>query len=90
MISQKTTVVNKSGLHLRPAADLSKLATSMSSQITIIAGTKRVNPKSVLMLMGAAIVKGTEIEIVCEGENEAEDLRRLVEAIESGLGEGTE
>ena len=90
MVSQKTTVINKSGLHLRPAADLSKLASSMSSTITIIAGTRKVNPKSVLMLMGAAIVKGTEIEIVCEGENEVEDLRRLVEAIESGLGEGTE
>lgn len=90
MVSQKTTVVNKSGLHLRPAADLSKLASSMTSDITIVAGDKKVNPKSVLILMSAAITQGTEIEIICEGENEEEDLRRLVEAIESGLGEGTE
>lgn len=90
MVSKRTVVVNRSGLHLRPAADLSKLASSMSSEITIVAGEKRVNPKSVLILMSAAITKGTEIEIICEGENEAEDLKRLVEAIESGLGEGTE
>ncbi len=90
MVSKRTVVVNRSGLHLRPAADLSKLASSMSSEITIVAGEKRVNPKSVLILMSAAITKGTEIEIICEGENEAEDLERLVEAIESGLGEGTE
>lgn len=90
MVSQKTTVINKSGLHLRPAADLSKLASSLSSDITIVAGTKRVNPKSVLILMGAEITKGTEIEIICEGENEVEDLQKLIEAIESGLGEGTE
>ncbi|MCF2555443.1 HPr family phosphocarrier protein [Faecalicatena contorta] len=90
MVSQKTTVVNKSGLHLRPAADLSKLASSMTSDITIVAGDKKVNPKSVLILMSAAITQGTEIEIICEGENEEEDLRKLVEAIESGLGEGTE
>lgn len=90
MVSQKTTVINKSGLHLRPAADLSKLASSMTSDITIVAGDKKVNPKSVLILMSAAITQGTEIEIICEGENEEEDLRRLVEAIESGLGEGTE
>ena len=89
MVSQKTTVVNKSGLHLRPAADLSKLASSMTSDITIVAGDKKVNPKSVLILMSAAITQGTEIEIICEGENEEEDLRKLVEAIESGLGEGT-
>ena len=90
MVSQKTTVVNKSGLHLRPAADLSKLASSMTSDITIVAGDKKVNPKSVLILMSAAITQGTEIDIICEGENEEEDLRKLVEAIESGLGEGTE
>ncbi len=90
MVSQKTTVVNKSGLHLRPAAELSKLAAKMSSHITIIAGEKRVNPKSVLVLMSAGLVKGTEIEIVCEGENEEEDLRNLVEAIEGGFGEETD
>lgn len=90
MVSQKTTVVNKSGLHLRPAADLSKLASSMTSDITIIAGEKKVNPKSVLVLMSAGITKGTEIEVICEGENEAEDLKKLIEAIESGLGEGAE
>lgn len=62
----------------------------MTSDITIVAGDKKVNPKSVLILMSAAITQGTEIEIICEGENEEEDLRKLVEAIESGLGEGTE
>lgn len=87
MVSQKTVVKNKSGLHLRPAADLSKLASTMTSDITIVAGDKKVNPKSVLILMSAGITQGTEIEIICEGENEEEDLRRLVEAIDSGLGE---
>ncbi len=87
MVSQKTTVINKSGLHLRPASDLSKMAAAMSSEITFVNGDQRINPKSVLMLMGAGITKGTEIEIICEGEHEEEDLRKLVEAIESGLGE---
>lgn len=90
MVSQKTTVVNKSGLHLRPAADLAKLAGAMTSNITIVAGDQKVDPKSALLLMSAGITKGTEIEIICEGENEEEDLRKLVEAIDSGLGEGTE
>lgn len=90
MVSQKTTVVNKSGLHLRPAGNLSKLAASMTSEITIAGREKKVNPKNVLKLMSAGFTKGTEIEITCEGENEAEDLKRLVEAIQSGLGERTE
>ncbi len=90
MISQKTVVRNKSGLHLRPAAELSKLAASLESKITIVSGNKRVNPKSVLVLMGAEITQGTEIEIICEGETEEADLKKLLEAIDGGLGEETE
>lgn len=90
MVSQKITVRNKSGLHLRPAGILSKMAAKMTSEITIEAGEKKVNPKKVLALMSAGITKGTEIEIFCEGENEAEDLAALIEAIEGGLGEEVE
>lgn len=90
MVSQKITVCNKSGLHLRPAAELSKIASKMSSDISIVAGERKVNPKSVLLLMSAEITKGTEIEVFCEGENEEQDLATLIEAIASGLGEGTD
>ena len=37
--------------------------------------------------MAAAIKKGTEIELQCEGETEVEDLNTLATLIESGLGE---
>jgi len=87
MASAKVVVNNKSGLHLRPATIFSQICGKMSSNITIIAGEKKVNPKSVLMLMCAGIVKGTEIEIITEGANEEEDLKALVEAINGGLGE---
>ena len=87
MVSEKTTVINKSGLHLTPAADLAKLAGKFKCSITINAGEKRVNPKSVLMLMGAEITQGTDIELVCDGEDEKEALEALLDAINSGLGE---
>lgn len=87
MVSEKITVTNKSGLHLRPAAELSRIAGKMTSNIAIIAGDKRVDPKSVLILMSAGIKKGTEIEVQCEGENEEADLKELLSAIAGGLGE---
>ena len=37
--------------------------------------------------MAAAIKKGTEIELQCEGATEKEDLETLAQLIESGLGE---
>ena len=87
MVSQKVRVRNKSGLHMRPASELTKIASLCKSKITINAGDKSVNPKSILLLMSAGIKAGTEIEIVCEGETEVEDLAKLVEAIEEGFGE---
>ena len=45
------------------------------------------NAKSVLSVLGACIKSGTEIELVCEGEDEELALKTLVDAIESGLGE---
>lgn len=87
MVSQKVTVVNKSGVHARPAGTLAKVAMKCTSQVTLLVGDKKVNPKSVLNLMAAAIRCGTEIEFQCEGETEVEDLKALVEAVESGLGE---
>ena len=50
-------------------------------------GAKKVQAKSVLNLMSAAIKCGTEIVVECDGEDEADALKAVVEAIESGLGE---
>lgn len=87
MVSKTITVKNKSGFHLRPAGNLTKIATSCASNITIIKGEKFVNPKSVLILMAAGIMCGDEIVVQCEGPTEEADLKTLIDAIESGLGE---
>ena len=47
----------------------------------------RDSPKSVLILMAAGIKCGDEITVECSGETEGQDLRTVVDAIESGLGE---
>ncbi|MDD6325630.1 MAG: HPr family phosphocarrier protein [Lachnospiraceae bacterium] len=87
MVKGTITVNNKSGLHLRPASELAKIAGKLTSDITIIAGEKKVNPKSVLILMSAGITKGTTIDITCEGPNEEADLQVMLDAIAGGLGE---
>ena len=87
MVSQKITVKNASGLHARPASELAKLCTKCNSDIAIVIGEKRINPKSILILMSAAIRCGTEIVVECNGETEQEDLQAIINAIEDGLGE---
>ena len=87
MVQEKVRVRNKSGLHLRPATELSQVASRLTSDILILFGEKRINPKSVLMLMGAGIKPGSEIVIQCTGENEEADLKVLVDTINAGFGE---
>ena len=87
MVSKTLTVVNPSGLHLRPAGVLSQTSMKFKSDIIIECGEKRIIAKSVLNVMAAGIKTGTEITVICDGVDEAEALKTVTEAIESGLGE---
>lgn len=87
MVSKKVVINNPSGIHARPASLLTQLTGKCSSDIVLICGEKRIQAKSILNIMAAAIKQGTEIEVVCSGDNEEEDLAKVVALIESGLGE---
>ena len=87
MISKNLTVVNPSGLHLRPAGVLSQTSMKFKSDITIVSGEKKIVAKSVLNVMAAGIKCGTEITLICDGEDEEEAMKTVSQAIESGLGE---
>lgn len=87
MISQKITVKNPTGLHLRPAGLLCKEAMKYKSLITFTFGDCTANAKSVLSVLGACVKCGDEIELTCEGKDEQEAMDALIAAISSGLGE---
>ena len=87
MISKTLTVVNPSGLHLRPAGVLSQTAMKFRSDITIECGEKKIVAKSLLNVMAAGIKCGTEITLIGDGEDEQAAMDTLSQAIESGLGE---
>lgn len=87
MVKQSVTITNPSGIHARPAGELANVAKNCTSDVYILVGEKAINPKSVLNLMAAAIRRGTEVVVQCEGENEEADLQLLIDAINGGLGE---
>ncbi|MBO5372904.1 MAG: HPr family phosphocarrier protein [Lachnospiraceae bacterium] len=87
MVSQKVTIKNPTGLHLRPAGILCKEAMNFSSLITFNYRGNVANAKSVLSVLGACIKSGDEIELVCEGEDEESALQSLIKVINDGLGE---
>ena len=87
MVSQKVTIINPTGLHLRPAGILCKEAMQFKSLITFRFRDNIANAKSVLSVLGACVKSGDVIEFTCEGEDEQEALNTLVAVVESGLGE---
>ncbi len=87
MVSQKVVISNPTGLHLRPAGNLCKEAMKFKALITFAFQGGVANAKSVLSVLGACVKSGDEIELICEGIDEEEALKALVEAIRNGLGE---
>ena len=88
LLSQKITIKNPTGLHLRPAGNLCREAMKFKSKVTFGYGDQNeANAKSVLSVLGACIKSGDEIELRCNGEDESEALSYLIKYIEDGLGE---
>ena len=83
----KDTIVieNETGLHARPATEISKEAMKYKSDIKFIVNGKTVNAKSPLMIMAAGIKTKTEMEIICDGEDENEALESLKTVIKNQI-----
>ena len=87
MKSRKVQIVNPSGLHLRPAGVLCQASMKYKSEINILYKDKVINAKSVLNVMASGIKCGTEVEVQCSAEDEAEALDTVCALIETGLKE---
>ena len=87
MVSEKVIIQSPKGLHLRGAGALCKEAMRFKSLITFSHKEKTANAKSVLSVLGAGIRCGDELVFCCEGEDEEEALKALVEIVNNGLGE---
>lgn len=87
MLHRKVTIINPTGLHLRPAAVLCKKAMEFQSHITFEFENCTSNAKSVLSVLSACVKCGDQIELCCDGSDEQEAINALVDSIEKGLGE---
>lgn len=85
MLSQNTIVTDKVGFHARTAAVFSKAASNFESKIFIEYGEKKVNGKSMLAIMTLGVKTGGHVNVITQGEDEANALARLVELIESNF-----
>ena len=101
MTKKQVEIVNKTGLHARPASDLLKICASYPCNVEIISRGKTynakiticrengvpVNAKSVVRILAEGIGQGTKIEIAAEGTDEEQAAASLAALVESGFGE---
>ena len=87
MQQRDVEVVNKLGLHARPSAKLTQLASGFNSHVFMSRNGRRVNAKSIMGVMMLAAAKGSTITLETEGEDEVEAIDALAGLISSGFGE---
>lgn len=86
MFQAETTIKNPTGLHARPASQLTQLCKSFPEKITLVTGGHQVDPKSIISILAAGMKSGTTITVQVEGENEQEVGEKIVTFI-NGLTE---
>jgi phosphocarrier protein HPr len=87
MQQRDVEIVNKLGLHARPSARLTQLASSFKSNVFMSRNGRRVNAKSIMGVMMLAASKGSTITLETEGEDEVKAMEALAGLISSGFGE---
>jgi phosphocarrier protein len=87
MQQREVEIVNKLGLHARPSAKLTQLASQFRSHIFVSRNGRRVNAKSIMGVMMLAAGRGSTIVLEADGDDEGEALEALAALIASGFGE---
>ncbi|MGO4691696.1 dihydroxyacetone kinase phosphoryl donor subunit DhaM [Glaciibacter sp. 2TAF33] len=82
-VSRTVTLVNKDGLHARPAAEFVKLASTFPAKVTV----NGKDAKSLLGIMSLGLTKGKLVEIASPDADATAAVNALADLIESGFGE---
>ncbi|MGA2175330.1 MAG: HPr family phosphocarrier protein [Verrucomicrobiota bacterium] len=80
-LHRELVVINKLGIHARPAAMFVKVANQFACSVLVERGGEQVNGKSIMGLMMLAAGPGTKLVVTCEGD----DSHQALDAIEALL-----
>ena len=87
MISCEVEVVNPLGIHARPSAKLTQVATRFKAEVWLTKGTRKVNAKSIMGVMMLAAAKGAKLTVLAEGVDEEQAIEALKALFADGFGE---
>jgi len=87
MAERSVQVLNKNGLHARPAAEIVKAAARFKSDITIVRDDLEVNGKSIMGVMMLAAECGSTLTLRATGPDEDAALGAIADLIAAKFGE---
>ncbi len=87
MIQELVTIKNKAGLHTRPAAVITKIASKYKSSITLERNGMNVNAKSIIGVMTLAAEQYAKLTLTIDGLDEQEAFKEMLEYFDAGFNE---
>ena len=86
-IEKEVTIVNRLGLHARPAAMFVRIASRHRAEIWVAKEGEEINGKSIMGLMMLAAGQGSKLLIRCDGPDADKAMEELEELIKAGFNE---
>ncbi len=87
MIEKKVKIVNKAGLHTRPAATIVKMAAKYKCDFYIDRDGMEINGKSIIGVMTLAAEMGSELILRFDGSDENQAAEEIISYFERGFDE---
>ncbi len=85
-LSKAFTLINKYGMHVRPAGALAKVCQKYMAEVTVANGENTVSGKSVLGLMTLEAPVGTVLNVTAEGDDAHLVMDEIEELISNRFG----
>ncbi len=83
----KVTVVNRLGLHARPATAVADCAQRFKSTIALKREDQEIDGKSIMQIMLLAATQGVELEVIARGDDAEEACKALGDLFARGFDE---
>ena len=87
MIERSVKIINKAGLHTRPAATVVKMAAKFNCEFFISRDGMSINGKSIIGVMTLAAEEGAELILSFSGEDEEQAANEIMDYFERGFDE---
>ena len=87
MLERSVQILNKNGLHARPAAEIVKISAKFQSEVTLARDGMEVNGKSIMGVMMLAAECGATLVLRAEGSDADAVLDALAALIANKFGE---